>query len=227
MRHRPLLVPPPLALAAAIVSMTAACTPAPPPEPPPVVPVPAETPPPPQTAVAAPTPARAVARGMVQPTKGGYEVGGAIVDGELLQEALADAPGRDPDKADWFLGAVVRIEGEVHEVAASPAKDEDGVAVQMRSGPFTQVTRIDAASIEKPAVRIEGTLARSKGFFALAGHLITQDDLAWSLAPNGGRAGDRVRLHGQPRTVVCEPNAQCLIEGSLPLFDVARAERLP
>jgi hypothetical protein len=74
---------------------------------------------------------------------------------------------------------------------------------------------------------IEGTLARSKGFFSLAGRLIIRDDLAWSLAPSGGREGDRVRLYGQPRTVVCEPGAQCLIEGSLPLFDVGRAERLP
>ncbi|MDI1484478.1 hypothetical protein QHF84_48225 [Polyangium sp. y55x31] len=210
------------------VFFAAACTSTPPEVPdqaPAVAPAPSEAPGAAATVEA--TPKRAVASGMVRPTKGGYMVGNVVVDGDLLQKALADAPGKDPNTADWFLGAVVRIEGELHEHGASPAKSPDGLVLQMRSGPYTEATRIDAAAIEKPAVKIEGTLARSKGLFSLAGHLITKEDLDWSLAPNGGRAGDRVRLYGQPRTVVCEPNTQCLIEGSLPLFDVARAERLP
>jgi hypothetical protein len=169
----------------------------------------------------------AVFRGMIRPTKGGYEVHGAIVDDSALRKALASAPGSDPKNADWFLGAVVRIEGEVQKHEAAPAQSKDEPVAQMRAGSWTEVTRIDSATIVEPAKVIEGTLSRSKGFFALAGRLVTPADLDWSLAPEGGREGDRVRLHGQPRTVVCEPNAQCLIQGSLPLFDVGRAERLP
>ena len=166
-------------------------------------------------------------RGMVRPTKGGYEVRGAIVDDSVLRKALAGAPGNDPQNADWFVGAVVQIEGELHKHAAPTKEKGDGPVAQMRGGSWLQVTRVDSATIVAPAEVIEGTLGRSKGFFTLAGRLIRHDDLEWSLAPEGGREGDRVRLHGQPRTVVCEPNAQCLIGGSLPLFDVGRAERLP
>lgn len=206
---------------AVIVVSTAACTSATP-EAPPQAPAPPE-------AVAvepAPRPAASVS-GMIRPSKGGYMVGSAVVDGDLLRKALANAPERDPNNAEWFLGAVVRIEGELREVGASPAGDPDGLAVQTRAGPYTEVARIDVAAIERPAVTIEGELGRSKGLFSLAGHLITQQDLDWALAPDGGRPGERVRLHGQPRTYVCDPNEQCLIEGSLPLFDVGRAERLP
>ena len=42
----------------------------------------------------------------------------------------------------------------------------------------------------------------------------------------GPTAGDRVRLYGQPRTYVCPPDAQCLIGGSIPIFDIGRAERM-
>jgi hypothetical protein len=169
----------------------------------------------------------AIFRGMIRPTKGGYEVRGAIVDDSALRKALASAPGSDPKNADWFLGAMVRIEGELQKHEAPAAQRQDEPAAQMRSGPWIEVTRIDAATIVEPAKVIEGKLSRSKGFFALSGRLVTPADLDWSLAPEGGREGDRVRLYGQPRTVVCEPNAQCLIQGSLPLFDVGRAERLP
>lgn len=168
-----------------------------------------------------------VFRGMVRPTKGGYEVRGAIVDEGDLRRALAGAPGSDAKNGDWFLGAVVRIEGELRAHQASPRPAPDEPVAQMRSGSWFAVTRIDSATIVEPAQVIEGTLARSKGFFALEGRLISTDDLDWALAPSGGREGYRVRLHGQRRTVVCHPNAQCLIGGSLPLFDVGRAERLP
>ncbi|UQA58686.1 hypothetical protein [Polyangium aurulentum] len=169
-----------------------------------------------------------VFRGMVRPTKGGYEVRGAIVDESMLRKALAGSPRNDPQNADWFLGAMVQIEGELQKHAAPTEKKEDGPVAQTRGGSWLQVTRVDSATIVAPAEVIEGTLGRSKGFFTLAGRLISHHDLEWALAPEGGREGDRVRLFGQPRTVVCEPpHVQCLIGGSLPLFDVGRAERLP
>ena len=171
-----------------------------------------------------------VFRGMMLRAKGGYTVGGVVIQNgvdHVLEKALADAPRGDSRNTSWFLGAVVRIEGELREHKAPAEQKRDGLIMQMRSGSWSSVTRIDSAAIVEPAEMIEGTLSRSKGFFALAGHLISREDIAWSLSPNGGHEGDRVRLHGQSRTVVCEPNAQCLIQGSLPLFDVGHAERLP
>jgi len=135
-----------------------------------------------------------VFEGMVRPTKGGYEVRGVIIDGGDLQKALAAAPGKDPKNSDWFLGAVVRIEGELHKHNAPPPDKDDGIPEQRRSGTWTQARRVDSASIVKPAEVIEGTLARSKGFFTVAGRLVSRDDLEWSLAPNGGKEGERVRL---------------------------------
>ena len=99
--------------------------------------------------------------------------------------------------------------------------------MQTRSGSWFQVVRVNAAEVVKPAEIIEGTLARSKGFFTVGGRLLRRDDLAWALSPTGGQEGVRVRVYGQSRTVVCGPEEQCLIEGSLPLFDVGRAVRLP
>lgn len=169
---------------------------------------------------------RVIFRGMVRPTKGGYEVHGAIIEDDLLPKALANAPAVDAKISEWFLGAVVRITGTVRKHDPAPAM-EDGIVMQTRSGSWFEVERIEEASVVKPAEKIEGTIERSKGFFAVAGHLISSEDVGWSLGPQGGKAGDKVRFFGQSRTVVCEPNAQCLIEGSLPLFDVGRAERLP
>lgn len=165
-------------------------------------------------------------QGMVRPTKGGYEVRGAILDDDALPKALADAPGASSKDPEWFLGAVVRVACVVREHSAEPTSD-DGLVQQTRAGQWLEVERIESASVVEPAEVVEGTLARSKGFFAVGRHLVSQDDIAWSLGPQGAKEGDRVRLHGQPRTVVCEPDAQCLIDGSLPLFDVGRAERLP
>jgi hypothetical protein len=225
------MVPTTKRFAIALLGILAACTPSP--EARQAQPAPSDAPPTSstQSEQAADAPPKegqhVVFQGMVRPTKGGYEVHGVIVDGGDLQKALASAPGRDPKNSDWFLGAVVRIEGELHKHEAHPEQDPDGPVMQTRSGTWMQARRIDSASIVKPAEIIEGTLARSKGMFSLAGRLINREDLDWSLAPNGARDGDRVRLHGQSRTVICEPNAQCLVEGSLPLFDIGRAERLP
>jgi len=161
---------------------------------------------------------------MVRGTKGGYDVRGVILDDDALPKALAGAQGSDPKDPDWLLGAMVRVKAELRKVTSTPP---EGEIVQMRIGTWWNAIRVESAQVVKPAEVIEGALARSKGFFALQGRLISSDDLAWSLAPNGGREGDRVRLYGQSRTVVCGPDEQCLIEGSLPLFDVGRAIRLP
>ena len=83
---------------------------------------------------------------------------------------------------------------------------------------------IESITIVKPAETIEGTLSRSKGLFAVGDRLVTSEDLGWSL--RDAKTGDRVRLYGQPRTYVCPPDAQCLIGGSIPLFDIGRAERM-
>lgn len=167
---------------------------------------------------------------MVRPTKGGYFVGDVLVDDGILSKALAADPARQIEEPDWFLGAVVRVEAEVQqlEVPEDAARDpETGVVMQMRTGSWKQATRVKSAQVVVPAVVIEGTIGRSKGFFVVAGRLVNREDFAWALAPDGGQEGGRVRLYGQFRTAHCEPNAQCLIEGSLPLFDVGRAVRLP
>jgi len=171
-------------------------------------------------------PGRVAFQGLVRPTKGGYTVRGVIIGDDLLPKALADAPGAGDKPPEWFLGSIVRVTGVVRRQSSAPASS-DGVIMQTRSGDWSEVVQIEAASVITPPEIIEGTLARSKGFFAVGGRLVSRDDVAWSLGPQGAEEGDRVRLYGQARTVVCEPDAQCLIEGSLPLFDVGRAERLP
>ena len=166
-------------------------------------------------------------RGMVRPTKGGYQIAGAIVEQADLEKALGAAgKGEKNQRADWFLGAVVQIDGELRKHATENTSTKDGIYKQQRSGDWFAFSRVSSAKIITPAQTIEGPLARSKGLFAIAGHLVSRDDLAWSLASVGEKEGLRVRLYGQPRTVVCRPNEQCLIGGQLPLFDVARAERL-
>lgn len=153
-------------------------------------------------------------------------MGKVVVEDEGFARKLLGAAGGDPKDPEWFLGAVVRVTGELRHVkVAPPAAGEE--IVQMRSGDFWRAGGVSEVTLVKAAEVIEGTLERSKGFFGVAGKLVTREDLGWSLSPTGGEAGARVRLHGQSRTVVCEPNAQCLLEGSLPLFVVGRAERLP
>lgn len=163
--------------------------------------------------------------GMVRPTKGGLDVRGVTVALETLEATLANGGGKRTSY-DELLGSRVRLAAElVREQADEPRPDE--VHVQSRSGAWFRVVAIQRAEIVIPAQMIEGELSRSKGFFALAGHLVRTDDLAWALVGQADLVGRRVRLWGQPRTVQCAPNAQCLLGGSLPLFDVGRAELLP
>ncbi len=167
-----------------------------------------------------------VFQGMVRPTKGGFEIRGVIVDDDMLPKALAHVPEARLGERDWFLGAIVRITGQLKKHEAKNV-DENGVIMQMRAGTWFSLERLEDAQLMAPAEIVEGQLKRSKGFFSVGDKLISQDDVAWSLGTQEDREGERVRLYGQSRTVYCEPNAQCLIQGSLPLFDVGRAERLP
>ena len=163
--------------------------------------------------------------GMLRPTKGGYDVRGVTFDDTEVRRQMAGAMDGIPSDPEWFLGARVRVRCVLRMHSVTPKKG--GLVEQTREGTFFLPSRIEAIELVKNAETLEGVLARSKGYFSLNGHLVSRDDLAWSLAPNGGTPGDRVRLRGQSRTVHCAPNAQCLIGGSLPLFDVGRAERLP
>ncbi len=166
-------------------------------------------------------------RGMVKPTKGGFEVRGVVLDGSALPDALAkSALDGTPRDARWFLGAVVRVTAELTTHESESMKDD--LAVQTRSGGWTSAIRVDAAELVHAAETIEGVVQRSKGLFQVGGYLVRRDDLGWSLAGSGGgNEGDRVKLWGQPRIVHCNPGEQCLEGGSLPFFDVGRAEKLP
>lgn len=161
--------------------------------------------------------------GMVRPTKDGYDVRGAVFDHEELASALrsVEAGRREPE---WFLGAKIRVTAELASVGSEQAPSSGELPAQGRAGLWLDVRTVRGVEVVAEPVQIDGTLTRSKGFFALGGYLVTQEDVRWSLvALNGRYESKRVRLWGQPRTVKCEPNAQCLIEGSLPIFDVGRA----
>ncbi len=162
--------------------------------------------------------------GMVRPTKDGLTVRGVVLRGDMLRRALASAATAPTEEA--LLGARVRVTAELIQHEEPPPRD-DGIIEQRRSGAWIQAKSIEAATITAPPVQIEGTIARSKGLFQVGEHLVTRADLGWALAPEGGKEGQRVRLWGQPRVYTCAPNEQCLSGGSIPLFDVGRAERVP
>ena len=193
-------------------------------------------------ATAAPTPSASVATviedgaplspglmqftGMVRPTKGGFDVRGVTFDHGALTDALASQRPADAD-SDWMLGAKLRVTADLVREGSDASPPSGGLAVQSRSGTWFRVRRLERVEVAAPAVKIEGELARSKGLYSIAGHLVTADDLGWSLVVlNGQFEKKRVRLWGQPRAVHCEPNAQCLVGGSLPMFDVGRADVL-
>lgn len=164
--------------------------------------------------------------GMLVPTKGGYRVGEAIVDGAMLTAALPPPASGAVIDSEGFVGANLQVTGVLEQVDSSTAVSAEGLPRQTRAGSWWALRRIDAVAIASPAVMIEGTLSPSKGFFSLDKYLINRSDLAWALAPNGGKAGEQYRVWGQPSVVTCAPNAQCLLGGQLPIFVVGRAQRL-
>lgn len=171
---------------------------------------------------------RVVFQGMVRPTKGGFDVRGVTLDGgetpprvRLPKGDSGGAPGHD-----GLLGAVLRVTAELRRVTAEPRAEGEPM-VQSRSGSWFVAERVlDLELVQRPVV-VEGEIGRSKGLFSVGPYLVERSELAWALPNDGGEKGGRVRLYGQPRIVTCEPNAQCLLGGELPMFDVGRAERLP
>ncbi len=163
---------------------------------------------------------RVAFEGMARPTKGGVDVRGVTLDeGDVSRRLGAQGKG----SPDAHFGARLRVVATLEKVESHPKAGEP--VMQTRSGTFFVPRAVESITIVKPAEVLEGTLARSKGMFAIGGRMVTSADLDWSL--RDAKSGDRVRLWGQPRTYVCPPQAQCLIEGSIPIFDVGRAERLP
>ncbi|MCA9631128.1 MAG: hypothetical protein KC766_25875 [Myxococcales bacterium] len=158
--------------------------------------------------------------GMIRGTKGGFDVRGVIFDFDELRGALPE--GDRARRNDELLGARLRITAELRAHHAEPLKPGEP-QLQMRSGDWFSAARILSVEVAEPAVMIEGVVGRSKGLFTVGKHMVSRDDLDWSLA-GAEVVGKKVRLWGQPRTYVCPPQAQCLISGEIPMFDVARAE---
>lgn len=163
--------------------------------------------------------------GMVTPVKDGFSVRGVVVD-DKLRDLLKDAQDVLPSDPDWFLGASVKVTGTVvsHD---DPPPVKDGIVSQGHEGAWLGMSDVERVELVAMPVVVEGTLSRSKGLFQVDKYLVTRSDLAWSLVGSGGgKDGDRVRLYGQPRTYRCDPRAQCLQGGSIPMFDIGRAQKL-
>ena len=159
--------------------------------------------------------------GMVRTTKGGYDVRCLKLDVTVLGPML---PPPASAHAAWPLGCQVRITADLVREQALREADREEI-VQRREGEFFRVRRLEGVALVAPAERVEGKLHRSKGFFSIGGKLVGRDDLAWSLRELGGEyEGKEVVLWGQSHTVKCDPRAQCLIGGELPLFFVAHAQ---
>ncbi len=159
---------------------------------------------------------RVAFEGMARPVKGGVSVRGVTFDEDVVTRHVKGS-------VDAHLGARVRVVATLEKVESHPKPGEP--VMQMRSGAFFAPRAVESIAVVKPAEVLEGTLARSKGMFAIGGRMVTSEDLGWAL--RDAKSGDRVRLWGQPRTYVCPPEAQCLIGGSIPIFDIGRAEKLP
>ncbi len=164
--------------------------------------------------------------GMVTPVKDGFSVRGVVVP-DALREALRDAHDGVPEDPGWFLGANVKLTGTVVSHDDGPRGGRGAVVEQGHEGRWLAMSEVEGAELVAMPVVVEGTLSRSKGLFQIGEYLVTKADLAWSLvSTGGGKEGDRVRLYGQPRTYRCDPREQCLSGGSIPMFDVGRAEKL-
>lgn len=163
--------------------------------------------------------------GMITPAKDGFHVRGVTVT-EKLRDRMKDTHDVTPTDPDWFLGAKVTLTGRVVQREDHPMS-EGGIVSQGHEGAWLAMDAVDGIELVAMPVVVEGTLTRSKGLFQIGEYLVTKDDLAWSLvSTGGGKEGDRVRLFGQPRVHHCDPRAQCLSGGSIPLLDVGRAQKL-
>lgn len=161
--------------------------------------------------------------GMAVPTKGGLDVRGVTLSLEAIQDALTKQ-GVHGAQMDDLLGCRLAIVAELVDESERPA--DAGLRVQSRAGTWLRARELISARVVAKPREISGEVVRSKGYFAVGSFLVAPSDLNWALAGQDV-VGKRVRLWGQPRTVRCEPDAQCLTSGSLPLFDVGRAELVP
>lgn len=159
--------------------------------------------------------------GMVLPTKGGVNVRGVTFSVEALTSLLH--PGTL--NVDEILGARIRVVAVLHRVDGGPEPPGDE-AIQRRAGVSYHPRKLISAEIVAEPMQIEGEVHPSKGFYSVGQYLVSRRDLAWAFAGRDVQ-GERVRLWGQPRIVVCEPEAQCLLGGELPIFEVGRAELAP
>ncbi len=159
-------------------------------------------------------------KAMVRPVKGGLDVRGVTLSLEELKAALPEAErGKQHDE---LLGVRLLVVAELEARHSEPQKPGEP-AIQTKAGSWFSATKLVSAEIIQPAVEIQGVVRRSKGLFSVGKHMVTSDDLSWSLS-GAEVVGKKVRLWGQPRTYHCPPESQCLIGGQIPMFDVARAE---
>ncbi|MGE0326771.1 MAG: hypothetical protein AB7K71_03680 [Polyangiaceae bacterium] len=158
--------------------------------------------------------------GMLRGTKGGFDVRGVVFEFAELRQPLPESERSKTD--DELLGAKLRIVAELRSHHAEPQPPGEP-QLQMRSGDWMSAVKVFSVEVAKPAVMIEGVVSRSKGLFTVGKHMVSRDDLDWPFK-GADVVGKKVRLWGQPRTYVCPPQAQCLISGEIPMFDVARGE---
>ncbi len=163
--------------------------------------------------------------GVVRPTKGGFDVRGVSFDAEAFRTQLAAFLDGKPTDPDWFLGAGVRVTATLEKRHVASAIDDAGLVSQTKVGDFFVTVGPTSVELVASPVQLEGTLVRSKGFYAVGGRLVGAPDVAWALA--GAKVGAKVRLWGQPHDYKCGPEEQCLVGGVLPLFDVGRGEVVP
>lgn len=168
---------------------------------------------------------RVAFEGVVRPTKGGFDVRGVSFDDGAFRAQLAGFVDGKPADPDWFLGALVRVTTTLEKRHVASATDDAGLVMQTKVGDFFVTVGPVQIELRANAVLLEGTLVRSKGYFGVGGRLVDPADVAWALA--GAKVGAKVRLFGQPYDYKCAPEAQCLVGGVLPLFDVGRGEVVP
>lgn len=168
--------------------------------------------------------------GMIRPAKDGFHVGAVTVT-EHLRERMRDVEDVKPADPEWFVGAKVKLTGQVERHEDHPM-DSNGIVSQGHDGSWLAMDAIERVELVAMPVVVEGTLAApppgatgGAQTFAIGDYLVTADDLAWSLVASGGaKIGARVRLVGQPRPA-CDPRGPCPPTMTPPIFDVARASK--
>lgn len=101
--------------------------------------------------------------GMVRPTKAGLDVRGVVFDDDTLPRALGQT------RSEPLLGAMVAITADLvrHDVAPQPPGEP---AIQMRSGTWHGVRKLERARVVAAPVVIEGVVTRSKGLVSVGEH---------------------------------------------------------